>query len=341
MDFFDQINQGAADDEEIKFNVIDPSINPIIEETDIKTCTICGIDMTYRIDGFSCVQCGLFIKCAMDTEMSRDGKASYNISSGGSTSLKVVGGNKKNTRQFMRNNADYSHKQYDVTYTQMQNAVRAYSGVKIPPNIIKQAASYYHEVQQHMIIRSFNRKACMAECLYRVSLNSGLTKKPKEMVKMFGVEQKDMSNAAAILDGLHSVGLVDKFNMKGLLLNSMEDILRQYFKRLNIPDSMGLVQYKNFCVELMLFVQVKKLITDCILTTQCSGCICLLSDNCKELNISKDNINKHCNVSKSTFTKYSEQVNHLINTKEEKTKMASIRIKNIFFRNKIRTTFKS
>lgn len=356
MDFFDQINSGSFDEEEIKFHKQNndvPLMSFVEDNSAAMSCVNCGNDMSKHYNGYTCANCGLHIACAMDTDTSINNKGNYNTS-GGSTSLQIVGGNNKNTRQYIRNTVDYSRKQYEVTLTQITSYANAYNGPAIPRNILKQAAEYYHSVQQYFILRSFNRKACMAECLYRVLRENGYAKKPKEIVNIFKITPKDMSNGAAVLQELHSVGLISKFDYKGLPENAMCDFLRRYFKCLSIPDEIVeddvdpntlevkkrvVVTYMRFCIDLITFIEAKKLATDCITTTKCSGAIYLLGMYRPKLNITKDKIQHHCDISKSTFTKFSNKINTLMFPKKINT--CSVRIKNIFARNNIVTKFRS
>jgi len=349
MGILDLIDNNAKPDDEIlipnfHFNKVRLGIDSSDEEyfvTDSNAiiCKKCGIEMRWSNTLYTCGKCGYRTTFSISNEASYNTmRDNYSTSVTSATVLQVSGPHATRYQNNLRKNtSNYKVKQKKDTESQMVAFVSTYKGLKIPPNILKMAATYYHSVQQHCIKRSYNRTATMAECTYRICKRYGIVRKPKEIISIFGVEQKDLSLGSSILNKLHSKGLLREF----LYYKSdyKSDFLNRYFKCLNLKEEVGGVKYYNFCCELIDFTQKYKLVINNIISTKCAGSIYLMSLYRKELGITKEQLSNFCQISKSTFTTFSKTIMDLMHSTDDLHAKCQRKIKNIFVRNGIASKF--
>ena len=177
-------------------------------------CKFCSVEMRRSETSYTCLKCGFFtVINGVNSEASFNTmKDNYTTSANSSTVLQIAGPHAARYQNNLRkNNSNYKTKQKNDTSSQMTAFINL-SVTKIPPNIMREAINYFHAVQQHCITRSFNRIATMADCTYRICQKYGIVFKPKEIISIYGVEQKDLSKGSNNLDKLHSKGYLQEFS---------------------------------------------------------------------------------------------------------------------------------
>ena len=312
----------------------------IITEHNTIICTACNCEM--RKQGgvnYICMQCGYKNSFNIDVEPTFTLKDNYTTNSASATTLQIMGpGAFKFQNNMRKNTTNYKKKQYKDTHTQIEKFIRQHDGTKIPSNIITIAADYYFAAQQHEIKRSYNRIATMAECLYRTCNFHGVGRKPKEIIDIFHIEQSDLSKGSNILDKLHSQGLLKDFDYNKT--NYDDALLSRYFNCLNIKRENGEKKYYQFCTDIIDFTIKYKIANNNIVSTKCAGAIYLLTTFDKTVKVSKDNISKSCDISKSTFTEFYKTINNLLKKTDPLYHKCQVKIRNILARNNIVKSFK-
>lgn len=302
-------------------------------------CTLCNCEMRKQgVVNYICMKCGYKNEFNIDVEPTFTLKDNYTTNSNSATTLQIMGPNAhKYQNNLRKNTTNYKKKQYKDTHTQMEKFIRQYNGAKIPVNIITIASEYYFAVQQHDIKRSFNRIATMAECLYRVCNFHGIGRKPKEIIDIFNIEQSDLSKGSNILNKLHSQGLLKDYDFGKSNYN--ESLLSRYFNCLGIKRENGLKKYFQFCCDIIDFTVKYKIANNNIVSTKCAGAIYLLTTYDKTLKVSKDQISKSCDISKSTFTEFFKTVSGLLKKTDPLYRKCQVKIRNILARNGIQSVF--
>ena len=313
-------------------------------------CNDCKGEMYYSTRGLECNKCGRIDETEEESEKNTSAEAiyEYNTSDTSAVPVRISG---PNNYMFQKNlvshTSNYKKMQRKTTIDQMINCVYRYKGSAPPKNIILEAAELYYSVQQHCIKRGDVRKGTMAACLYRVCMNNNITRKPKEISDIFCIPQGELSNGEKVLDELIASGLIkikDRENIQEATEENDEKIeekqthafLNRYFECLNIPVDepgstiIGRPNYKEFAIRLIKFTKKYRIADSSILSSKCAGAIYIISTRRKELQLKRDQIEKECCISKSTFSRFSQAVLTVLNTNEEKYQKVKSRLRNLF-----------
>lgn len=189
------------------------------------------------------------------------------------------------------------------------------------PQIIIDIASYkYQKISQckyktgknkdkPIIIRGPVRKGVMATCVYEACKERGITRSPKELAKFFGLKSKEFSN------GVHKYKKLIGMDYIKIKENDVtSDFIERFCKNL------GLV---NFYIDIGKHIVKNAILLDILSENPRSiaaGCLLLMADFFKKLNITKKDISEKCGISdvtmQRTYKKISEYATLLIPTKE-------------------------
>jgi Transcription factor TFIIB repeat len=293
--------------------------------------------------------------------------SNYNTSSGSSIPLTIMGpGGKAQKRGIISNNASYKKTQERTTRSQIQNTLSGTdSGQRIPEDIIRDAANLFLHIQEKKIIlRGGRRRGTMAACLDRKCRQRGLPRKCGEIARMFQIDRETLSVGHRILDGFLENGIIggDEINFKDYD-GEIEIIgyINRYFKSLGIPlddghgnygdmsvDFMeekaagglehidafsgknGHPNYKQFSLDLINFTRQFKIADTSMDSSKCAGVIYIVAMRFSELKISTENIERECDISKSTFCKFSREVDKILNTDEEHSQKCKRKLHHLF-----------
>jgi transcription initiation factor TFIIIB Brf1 subunit/transcription initiation factor TFIIB len=312
-------------------------------------CQECNLEMYKSSMEYICENCGKIEEITggyLDvSENGSDSISDYNTSSNSAAPVRISGPNSHQyQKKFISSTSNYKKQQMKNTEEQITNIIHNYEGIKVPTNVVKDSAKFYYSVQQHTIKRGDVRIGTMAACTYRVCKKYGLIRKPKEISDMYGIDQNEFSNGEKILDELFAKGLL-KDNSEYAVSNfysedepRIDAFLGRYFEAMNIPD-----KYIKFTKILIKFTIKFKIANSSIISSKCAGAIYILSTRVPELEISKQDVANACQISKSTFTRFSKAVLNLLEMpsddldKSRKTihmKLRS-RLRNIFKKNNI------
>lgn len=325
----------------------DVDIKKIINDTnkinkakncDIMTCSECNGIIVNTQRGFECEQCGKIeniIEYNGDQTGSTDLNNSYNTSNNSATPIMMIGPNSyKFSKQIFYNNSNYAKVQKKNTVDQITNCVNQYKGKPPAKYIILEAAELYFNVQQFCIKRGDVRKGTMAACLYRICKKHEFHRKPKEIAEIFNIEQSELSNGEKILDELEvscPINIPDETDEYKQIIS----FINRYFEILGIPSDelndtpKDRPNYKSFVYNLVKFTQKKKIAESSIISSKTAGAIYILTRGRKELNISRDKIGLECNISKSTFNRFSQAVDLILDENYEYKHIRS-QLRNIF-----------
>ncbi len=318
-------------------------------------CLNCNVEMikSFYEGAYECELCGQIKEKICDESYndpqelvtgSSDINSSYNTSETSSAPICMVGPDVfKYQRNFVGTASDYSKSQKKITISQMIKIVCHYEGDKIPKNIVLEAAELYCSVQKHCIKRGDPRKGAMAACLYRVCKAYGITKKPKEIAKIFGIEQAELSSGEKMLAELISSEAISiKMNNKEEISLSPDEqlamgFMKEYFIKLNIPeDNLTLLQpenrpnYKLFSLKLFRFTNEYNIATNSIISTKCAGLLFILAISRPELKINREKIEECCDISRATYNRFVKAVHQMLITEEPMFAKVKSRLRNLF-----------
>lgn len=291
----------------------------------------------------------------------------YNTSSESSLPLNIMGpGGRTQRRGIISNNASYKKTQERTTRTQIQTTLsNSNSGQRIPEDIKREAANLFLYIQEKKIIlRGDRRKGTMAACLDRKCRQNGLPRKCVEISNMFGIDQETLSVGHRILDGLIEKGTIEPDGPSGDYKDYDGEIeiigyINRYFESLGIPlddgygnfgdmeenymeeraaggvstafsGELGHPNYKEFALQLIKFTRHFKIADTSMDSSKCAGVIYIITTRFPELKVSVENIENECNISKTTFTKFSKEVDKILHTEAPHAQRTKRKLRHLF-----------
>lgn len=301
-------------------------------------CPDCNIEMSIRRDEYSCDQCGYITEYDQQQLESQETINGYNTSDGSATPIKISGPHAYMFQKKLQGQtSNYQKTQKRNTIVQFEDTVYQYKGNHIPKYIVAEAADLYGKVQQHCIKRGDVRRGTMAACLYKICDLHNITRKPKEIAEIFGIPQYELSNGSKILDDLKARGLIKiKEDLVGIDETRMYSFLDNYFNNLNIPldneydTPVNRPNYKRFACQLIRISDKYRIANSSIMSSKCAGVIYIIAMKRPELNIKKDMIEKKCAISKSTFNRFYNEINKVLNSDDEELSCAKQELERLY-----------
>jgi hypothetical protein len=270
---------------------------------DYKLCPGCKIQCKINDTTIICEQCGIERQydCHTNDNYSLMVDSCYNTASNSFMSFNVVGTNAYfYQRSMMKTCADYSIYRNNSNKKDIINRIYQYEGNKPPMNVINTASDLFDQIKSNnYVFRGDGKLGVIGACLHYASIMHNLTRTPREIARIMGIDEKFLSQGDRILQELNEMGIIEiPTNYKPL-----EDYLNQFMPILGIP-----LTYKPFVIHIIARAERKHLHVnnESRLTTKVVGVLYLLTKRVPELkHIKKDVISKECNnISKSTFIRY-------------------------------------
>lgn len=304
-----------------------------------------------------------------DTSAAGKESSTYNTSSGSSIPLTIMGpGGKPQKRGIISGHASYIKTQERTTRSQIQNTLSGTdSGQKIPDEVIRDAANLFLHIQRKgIILRGGRRKGTMAACLDRKCRQNGLPRKCAEIANMFQIDRDTLSVGHRILDGYIEDGIIEVESTDTNFKDYDGDMeitgyINRYFKSLGIPlddghgnfgdleinymeekaaggleyidafsGKSGHPNYKDFSVKLINFSRHFKISNTSMDSSKCAGVIYILATRFPTLRISAEDIEKECDISKTTFCKFSKEVDKILNTEAIHSQKTKRKLRHLF-----------
>jgi transcription initiation factor TFIIIB Brf1 subunit/transcription initiation factor TFIIB len=292
-------------------------------------CPECNIQLKLLDDVLICEKCGLEqdYNAEYNAEMYNvavDGN--YNSSTTSSTSFTFSGGKKSYGYQkaMLRTCSEYSITSYQTIKKEILNRINMYNGNKPPMNVQLACIDMYYSLKENdksyleainkgqteqnekkrLVFRSNGKWGIIAACLYYTCIAEGLTRTPREISEIIGIDEKYQSIGDKRLQEFNELGIINIPIHNKLL----ENYIYRYFPLLSIPE-----KYKDFVCDIIKRADDKGLhiCIDIRTSTKCVGVIYLLTTRVPELmHISKDTITKECRISKTSYMRYASIISN-------------------------------
>lgn len=324
----DNITSISDDEIQNKINLIkltdDVDLDVQIQSIDTQSieqniCIKCKMSYKITDDCLICENCG--IEKPNECELSTDNynlclESNYNSNSDSYVSFSFKGkGSYGYQKALLIACSDYKAITHKEVSKELLNIIDQYEGYKMPKNIIhlsidlyftvkKKAIEYFTAIygenttKKKIIFRGKGKLGMYAACLYYACIMENLSRTPKEIANIVGVEEKYMSTADKKLQEFHELGLIDL----PINVRLIDDYINRFFPLLGIP-----LKYKDFIIYLLHRADEKYIHInhESRISTKCIGAIYLLCQRIPELkHITKEIIAQECNISKSTCIKY-------------------------------------
>lgn len=311
----------------------------------------CGGRLTTQDSQSTCDTCGM-TESAEDIDASTLGMSNYNTSSESANPLRITGpGGSMFQRKLICKTSDYDKTRLRDTMQQMLTAADNYKQCTIPTVIVKEAGQCYYDLQRVCEIKRGDvRRGAMATILRLICEKHGLHKRRIIFAEMFNISSSDLSEGEKLLERLFSDGKLnrDDFLVKNQENSRIQGYLIQCFIKLNIPLPPDLYQasigsdvkpkvpynpdkpYYEFVKRLVEFTYHFRLAESSTLPSKCIGAIWILVARCPELELSQDQLVTECDISKSTFKRFSLVIDTLLQKPTQKEERLQKKLKHLF-----------
>ena len=268
-------------------------------------CPKCNVKGLVRGVSIVCEKCGIEISDhGGENTYNHASSQDHNTTNNSFMSFNVVGKNSYcYQRSFLKTCANYSSYRKNNNKKELYNYNYQYKGNKIPKNAIKSAIELFSTIKQHgYVYRGSGKKGVVGSCLFYACYMLHITKTPREIANIMNIEERFLSQGDRVVQSLNELGIIEIPS----ILRPLNDYIKQYFSALKIPD-----KYTQFIIDLINRAERKNIHikNDSRTTTKAIGAIYLLSCRVSDLkHITKEKIIKECNISKSTFIRYSNML---------------------------------
>jgi transcription initiation factor TFIIIB Brf1 subunit/transcription initiation factor TFIIB len=266
-------------------------------------CPICKVACKIYDTFIICESCGMerIYDIHSHDQYSMTIEDNYNTANNSFMTFNIIGKDSYcYNRSYLKTCSDYSAYRNNSNKKDIIQRIDQYEGNKPPKNIVNTCARIFDQIKNAGYVYRGNGKwGVIGACLYYASIQHNLTRTPKEVAAMMGIDDKFLSSGDRILCALNEQKVIDiQINYRPI-----QDYINQYFPILGIPD-----KYKDFVIHIIARAERKHLHIrhESRLTTKIVGVIYLLTKRVPELkHIKKDTISIECNnISRSTFIKY-------------------------------------
>jgi hypothetical protein len=316
----------------------------------------CGGRLTIQDSQSTCENCGI-TESAEDIDASTLGMSNYNTSSESANPLRITGpGGSIMQRKLICKTSDYDKTRLRDTMQQMIAAADSYKACTIPQVIVKEAGQCYYDLQKVCEIKRGDvRRGAMATCLRLICEKHGLHKRRIIFAEMFKISSSDLSEGEKLLERLFSDGKLnrDDFLVKNQENSRIQGYLIQSFIKLNIPLPPDLTlgalgseikpkvpynpdkPYYEFVKRLVEFTYHFRLAESSTLPSKCVGSIWIMAARCPELGLTQEQLVTECEISRSTFKRFSTVIDTLLQKPTQKEERLQKKLKHLFHKHNI------
>lgn len=275
---------------------------PVVD-IDHNMCPLCKVACKIYDTFIICEKCGMerVYDIHSHDQYSMTIEENYNTANNSFMTFNIIGKDSYcYNRSYLKTCSDYTAYRNNSNRKDIIQRIDQYEGNKPPKNIINSTIRIFDEIKNAGYVYRGNGKwGVIGACLYYASIQHNLTRTPKEVSLIMGIDEKFLSQGDRVLMSLNELKVIDiQINYRPI-----HDYISQYFPILGIPE-----KYRDFVIHIISRAERKHLHIrhESRLTTKIVGVIYLLTRRVPELrHIKKDLISIECgSISKSTFIKY-------------------------------------
>lgn len=286
----------------------------LVQEQKEDLCIDCNIKMKIVDGAVICDGCGLKREvnddyCADNYNMSVD--ANYN--SGTTTSVPFTFSGRKSykyKKTILKCCSDASTSSFQLIKKDILNRINIYNGNKPPMNVQLLCVELYYKIKEsdksyldiinrdasvetkkkRLVFRGNGKWGIIASCLYYACIKEGLSRTPREISDIIGVDENYQTKGNKRLHEFYELGIID-IPIDAKIIN---DYISRFFPLLEIPDV-----YKQFIVDLIDRIDQKYLNinNEKRVSIKCVAAIYILCTRVPELShITKEIICRECKL---------------------------------------------
>ncbi len=287
FEYFDKIEESANNNEKK-------------EKSSWRYCSACNVEAIEDINlsqKLICPNCGIEIQNINDTKLNFSTSIHYNTSQYNSVTTKIEGKNSYAHNKSLRgtcSNYNAWKSKKDVKY--LNNCSYDSETDKIPPYINEAVIKEFEKIRRVKTFRGPVQIGIKAVLAYYMCPAENLARKPSEMANLHGIRERDLSKA----DSLVRSFIEEKVIELEVNQNHYHSFVDRYIALLEIDPKWRPVIISIIEKAEEKHVYIRKTPK---LSTKCIGSIYLIIMSVPSLKkrITKDEIAKKCNISKTTF----------------------------------------
>jgi transcription initiation factor TFIIIB Brf1 subunit/transcription initiation factor TFIIB len=264
---------------------------------------------------FVCQSCG---KQGSIAEQARfTDNSEYNASN---SNVAIISGSSdpRFSKKLISGKQEYSETRRKTTMSDIEKCIWQHVGAGFPRDVVNHAYYLISQVQSKQINRSDVRLGIFAACLHKACVDKETPRHASEIAAMFGIGLEMMSQGYKIIKKLVNDGVVkvsqsphhfSGYNQSVIV----SGLVNSHFEQLEIPE-----KYKQFTFDLIRFTQVFRISDSSNDNSKCSGVIFILNRRCKDVDVSPEQIEEKCKISKNTFHEFAKVVEAVLTTNDRR-----------------------
>lgn len=290
-DAIERLLSGDVADDTVKFNY----------------CPDCNVVMNCLNSNYECAKCGYLRHLDGDIK---------DCIEDGATNLKMASG-----RRVYNMASDYSRAQRKSILDQLMNNNSAYSGPKIPHDVLVKSAATYNEIQKlrfdieeedgtvsatkGFVKRGNIKNEILGALVYFMCIEAHIARKKKDIAIFMQLPTNGISRGEDILRALHNK---DKIKIP-LNTETSEHYIDRYLESLGyMPDNENYERYKDFVMDLVAKSIEKKIGMNSIMSSKIVGALWILVQK-EKLKIEANTIQDKCDgIKKNTWMRFTKAV---------------------------------
>ena len=296
-----------------KFSLPDEFPEEKFVDNDITICSDCCIKLQRKNSIYCvCPNCGLEKKYETQYESySNDITHSYNCSNNSHVLFKISGCTRTSRAQnnkLMGLTSEPSLLKEKRVLRIVKNRIYQVPDDhdSVPMDVIEAAAKTYSNLQHSdaLVKRAGGLESVLSSLIAYKCVEFGVPRKPKDIIAAMNIRDHQLSQGNKILKKFLKIGSLELVDGHG----EHTDFVDQYFEKLNIEKY---DKYKPFVIDLINATNINKIKStnnSARPTTRIAGSVYILCESLKIPNVTREDIAKKCNISKSTFMRFVDLV---------------------------------
>jgi transcription initiation factor TFIIIB Brf1 subunit/transcription initiation factor TFIIB len=262
-------------------------------------CDSCGIET--REDNATgvtiCPKCGLEVQKIEDQNPNFDTNNQHNTSKTSSITTKIEGKNSHAYNRTLRGTcSNYKLWNRKREFKKLYKCSFESKNNKVPPYVIERSLEYYEKIRPYKTFRGTGKISIIASLVYYICQQEGIAIKPKEIANVFNLHERDLSKGDSTVRKYVELKVLDIRINK----DNHDNYTEKYIQLLGMD--MG---WKKIILDIINKAERRHMYTSKTPkpSTKVIGCIYLLIQSSDDLKskITKDEIEKKCNISTTTF----------------------------------------
>lgn len=263
-------------------------------------CAKCMIDLIRDEDSLVCPRCGQVSELVFDVEDLYQNRELYYSAVRNSSVLTITGkGSRGFSKTLAENSSSYPMFRKNASKQELEKLID-YSPTGIPKKIVDEVWDCYEQIAEAgYSYRTENKRGIWAVLIFYISINNDLPRTESEIIKILKITNATFNKSEKKIIGLATENVIQLTTE----IDRCDNYIRRHMIILGIDT-----RFKEFVYDLIRFARIYHLTlkNESKLLSKCIGGIYMLCMRVpKYKHIDKNQISDKCNISTTTFSKFS------------------------------------